>query len=376
MSRQHVYGGISILVGVTIGAGVLAVPYAVSKAGFWTGILDLLIIGIAMLILNLCIGEVTLRTKGNHQLTGYAEKYLGRTGKHLMGASMIFGIYGAIIAYTIGGGQSLAQILGGEAWWWSAVFYTVGAIIIYKGLKALEESEFIMEIIKLFIFIIIVALIFLSGRIDAQNLQTFDALKIFAPYGVIVFAYLGTTAIPEMREEMKGHWKEFKKAIIIGSAIPIIVYLLFALAVVGIAGQKTAEIATLTIGQMLGTTGLILANIFAVLAMFTSFIALGYGLKEMYNYDYKINIKTSWAITCAVPIIILFLGVESFANTLEITGAISGGLAGVLAVLMHSRAKKYGDRKPEYSINVTVIGGILLMAVFIIGAVFTIRGLI
>ena len=376
MPKTQLYSGIATLVGITIGAGVLAVPHAVAKAGFITGIIDVILIGIAMLLLNLCLGEVTLRTKGNHQLTGYAEKYLGKTGKHLMGASMIFGIYGAIIAYTIGGGQSLTQIFGGNAWLWSAIFFSIGAAIVYKGLKTLEESEFSMEIIKLSIFILTVVLIFASGKTTIQNLQEFNSWKIFAPYGIIVFAYLGTTAIPEMREEMKKHWKELKKAIIIGSIIPMIVYLLFAFAVVGIAGQKTAEIATITIGQMLGTTGIVLANIFAVLAMFTSFIALGYGLKEMYNYDYKIPKKTSWALTCIVPIILLFLGIESFANTLEITGATAGGLTGILAVLMHDRSQKYGERKPQYSINITLPGSILLIAMFIIGAFFTIKGLI
>ncbi len=376
MPKTKLYGGISILIGVTIGAGILALPHAVANAGFLTGIIDLAAIGIAMLVLNLCLGEITLRTKGNHQLTGYCEKYLGKTGKHLMGASMVIGIYGAIIAYTIGGGQSIAQIFGGNNWLWSTIFFLIGMAIIYKGLGALEKSEFTMEIIKLATFALIIALIFFSGKINSLNWTRFELNNLFLPYGVILFAYLGTTAIPEMREEMRGNWKQLKIAIIAGSTIPIFVYLLFAIAVVGIGGQKTAEIATITIGQMLGTTGLVLANIFAVLAMFTSFIALGYGLKEMYHYDYKINVNTSFLLTFAIPQLLLLVGMQSFAKTLEITGAISGGLAGVLVVLMHIRAKKFGDRKPEYSINPTLLGSILLMAMFIIGAMFTIRGLI
>lgn len=376
MRKQKVYNGTATLIGVTIGAGVLALPYAVAKAGFLTGIIDLLIIGFAMMIVNLCLGEITLRTKGNHQLTGYSEKYLGKIGKHLMGASMVIGIYGSIIAYVIGGGASLAQIFGGQTLLWSTIFYTIGAAIIYKGISALEESEFSMEVVKLCIFIIIVAMVFLSGKVSTQNLQTFDAWKLLTPYGVVLFAYLGTTAIPEMREEMKGHWKQLRTAIIAGSTIPIIVYLIFALAVVGIGGDKTAEIATITIGQTLGTAGLILANLFAVLAMLTSFIALGYGLQQMYNYDYGVSKKTSWMLTCVVPAILLMLGAQSFSNILEITGAISGGLAGVLVVLMHSRSKNKSDRKPEYSINPTIIGSILLIAMFVIGAIFTIKELL
>ena len=33
------------------------------------------------MVLNLYVGEITLRTKGNHQLPGYAKRYLGKTGR-------------------------------------------------------------------------------------------------------------------------------------------------------------------------------------------------------------------------------------------------------------------------------------------------------
>lgn len=61
---------------MVIGAGILGIPYVVAKAGFLTGLLDLIIIGLAVLVLNLYVGEIMLRTKEDHQLTGYAEKYL------------------------------------------------------------------------------------------------------------------------------------------------------------------------------------------------------------------------------------------------------------------------------------------------------------
>lgn len=372
--QNKLYSGIATLVGVTIGAGVLAVPHAIANAGFLTGIIGLITIGIAMMILNLCLGEVTLRTKGNHQLTGYAAKYLGATGKHLMGGAMIIGIYGALIAYIIGGGASLAQIFGGSQWLWSAIFFLTGIGIIHKGLKSIEESEFSIELAKQITFAIITILVFTSGKISTQNLQEFDALKLFMPYGIILFAYLGTTAIPEMREEMKNKLQKLKPAIIIGSILPIIVYLIFTTAVVGAAGKSTSEIATITIGQTLGTTGTILANLFATFGMMTAFIALGYGLKEMYHYDYKIKEKTSLLLTAIVPVALVFLGIHSFSTTLEITGAISGGATGVLAILMHMRAKKYGERKPEYKINITMLGNILLIIMFIAGAIYTIKG--
>ena len=116
MADKQFIMAIATLVGTIIGAGVLGIPYAISKSGFIPGMIILVILGFAVLILNLCVGEVALRTKGRHQLPGYAEKYLGKWGKHVMSFSIIFAIYGALIAYFIGSGNVLADIFNLGNW--------------------------------------------------------------------------------------------------------------------------------------------------------------------------------------------------------------------------------------------------------------------
>lgn len=373
MARIHFYQAIATLVGITIGAGVLAVPHAVARAGFLTGLFDLIIIGILMIIVNLCLGEITLRTKGIHQLTGYAEKYLGPWGKYLMSASMIFGIYGAMIAYILGAGQSMTQIFGGPPLAWSLFFFIICATVIHKGITAVGSSEFTAETVKLLIFITLILTLVSSGSFTTKNLTGFDYRTAFSPYGIILFAYLATTAIPEMREELKHHEKAMRKAIIIGGIIPIIIYTFFTLAVVGSAGITAAEIATITIGQKLGTMGVILANLLATLAVFTACIGLGYGLKKMYQYDYKIKPLPAWALTCFTPLLFIILGVHSFAKTIEITGAIAGGLAGILIMIMHAYARTRTERKPEYTITLHLSLRILIVLLFVLGALATVK---
>ena len=72
------------LIGTIVGAGILGIPYVIAKAGFLYGFFIILLIGFAFLFLNLSTGEIVLRTKTQHQLTGYAEKYLGQWGKRLI----------------------------------------------------------------------------------------------------------------------------------------------------------------------------------------------------------------------------------------------------------------------------------------------------
>src|SRR3989338_3789267 len=108
--EKRFFGAIATLVGTTIGAGVLGIPFVVAKAGILLGLIDIIIIGAAIMMVNLYLGEVVLRTKGKHQLTGYAQKYLGNKGKSIMALTMVFSIYGALTAYIIGVGEALASV--------------------------------------------------------------------------------------------------------------------------------------------------------------------------------------------------------------------------------------------------------------------------
>src|SRR3989344_2068768 len=110
MKNKHIISGIATLTGTIIGAGVLGMPYVIAKAGFLTGTLALLALGIMAIFMYLYLGEIVLRTKGNHQLTGYAEIYLGKWGKKLMFLAMAVGIYGALAAYLIGSSGTLSRL--------------------------------------------------------------------------------------------------------------------------------------------------------------------------------------------------------------------------------------------------------------------------
>lgn len=356
------------LTGAVIGAGILSIPYVTAMAGFMLGASYIVLIGLAMLCVNLCLGEVTLRTKGDHQLTGYAGIYLGKAGRWLMLFSMVFGIYGALIAYIIGESKVLGQLFGISFFTAGLLFFIVVAALTYFGLEVLEQSELWMESLKLLIFLAIVLIIFSSGKFSAQNLSAVNWDGFFIPYGVVLFAFLGTAAIPEIREELKGRLGIMKRVLGYGTLLVMIVYFLFAFAVVGLNGSFTTEVATMGIGRQLGTAALIIANLFAALAMATAFVCFGYALKDMYKQDFGFSNFKAWLLMVGVPAIVLALGVRSFIKVLALTGAVSGGIAGVLVVLMYWKARKAGKAKPAFTFNLPKPLGVLLIIMFVLGA--------
>ncbi len=381
------FESIAVLIGTIIGAGVLAIPYAMKKAGFITGVINLLILGFATIVINVYLGEIILRTRKKHQLSGYAGKYLGAYGRKIMSLSMVLIIYGALTAYIIGVGRSLLEIFGmqnfqlnlfglavGFDFLFSILFFIFASSIVFFGIKSVGISELLMGSLVVVIMLFISAVSF--GRIQYSNLQIFDISKIILPYGIILFALAGAVAIPEMQECLGKEKKKLKIAIITGSLIPVILYLLFSFSVLGVCGQDTQEIATLCLGQKLGSVMFWVGNLFAILAMATSFFALGLSLKEMYMYDYRMKERKSWFLACSIPLILfvlLYFGIQQdrFFKIIDLAGGIAMTLQGILIVLIFNKAKKLGERKPEYSIKQNKFISTSLILIFLLGMIYT-----
>ena len=367
-------GAISILVGTAVGAGIFGIPYVTAKTGFLVGMLYIFILGFIILLSTLFYGEITLRTKEKHQLPGYAEKYLGIWGKRVCLAAIVLSIYGALIAYTIEVGVFLhalfGNVIGGTPKIYSLVFFALAATCIYFGLKSIASIEKVMVV---FLFIII-ALIFIFGisSVDFNNFSEFDIEYILLPYGVILFALGAGTAIPDARFLLQGKEKKLFKAIQIGVIVPIVIYALFAFLVVGVTGKATTESSIVGLGNSIGGHIMVIGAIFGILAMTTSFLALGNVLRETFQYDFKVKKFLSWILVISIPLIIFLLNIVSFIEAIGFAGGILGGLEGILIILIFYKAKKLGDRKPEFEINLPKWASYILYCVFFGGIVYVI----
>jgi len=367
--RGTTLAAVATLSGTAIGAGFLGIPYVVAKSGFLIGLVHLIVLALIVMLINLYLGEVILRTKETHQLPGYASKYLGKVARMAMIFAMLFGIYAALIAYLIGEGQVLSFIFTSTlnySLWFSLAFFIILAFLVYRGIEALKKGETIGMIVVLSI-VAILAIIFLP-RIKLNNLAyvSNNPIDWFFPYGVILFSFLSFSALPEVKQEIKGNEKVFKKAIIIGALIPLIAYIIFTVAVVGFAGKATPEIATIALGKI--------PSLLAVFTMFTAGFALSSALRDMYKLDLKMKHFYAWLLAIVVPFVIFlalyFLKLATFITVLEWSGVVSGGVTGTLTLLMLMKAKKLGNREPEYKTCINWVIVVLLILLFLVGILY------
>lgn len=328
---------ISVLIGTIIGAGVFGLPYTALKAGFLTTFFYLIILGAITLIIHLFYNEIVLKTQGKHRLVGYAEKYLNKKAKHLTGFSSIIGRFGAILAYIIVGGYFLNSLFNhGSAFFWSLIFFLIGSLFIFLGLKTIAKVELLMI---LFLLIAMGSIfVFAWPKIELTNLISINFSNLFLPYGVVLFSLGGATAIPEMRELLKP--KKLKLAIILGTIIPIFLFIIFIIAVLGASGSQTSSEALKGLQNVLGKPVMIIGLVFGVLALMTSFLTIGLSLKKIFWYDYKLNKHFSWVLVCFIPLFFYLIGFRDFIAVIGIIGTVMGGISGTIICLIYGKLKK------------------------------------
>lgn len=365
---KKLFVGVATLTGSVIGAGFLGIPYVVAKSGFLIGLGWMVAICLILMLINLTAAEISLSTKAMHQLPGYASKYLGKKTKIFVFLAVVFGFYSALIAYLIGEGESLSFIFTSTtnySLWAGIGFWFLVAIITFGGIRKFKKIE---PLAVLAIFLVTLILGILSwNKINFSNLTYLNHNFLFMPFGVVLFAFLGIFAIPEMRRILLKNEKLMKKAIIIGSIIPLLVYVLFTIIVLGLYGQNVSEIATISFGKTVTLLGMF--------TMFTAFLALSLALQDTYRFDFKLSQKKAWMLTAFLPLIFFFAikiwNLADFVKILSLGGAISGGLISIAILLVHEHLRdKKLERKPEFRIRLPLMLKILFIILFLVGILY------
>lgn len=359
---------ISTLTGTVIGAGFLGIPYVVAKSGFFIGLGWMFLISMMMLLINLNIGEICLSTKTVHQIPGYASKYLGKKTKIFIFLAAIFGLYAALIAYLLGEGESLSFIFTSStryALLAGIIFWFLVAIITFGGIRRFKRVE-PLAVLAVFLVTLLLGIINWN-KINFSNLTYTNPSFLFLPFGVVLFAFLGISAIPEMRRVLIKNEKLMKKAIIIGSLVPLIVYILFTIIVLGLFGQNVEEIATISFGKTVTLLGMF--------TMFTAFLALNLALQDTYRFDFSLSQKKAWLLATFLPLffflIIKIFNLADFVKILSLGGAISGGLLSISILLIHEHLRdKKLERRPEFRISLPVMLKILFVILFVVGILY------
>ncbi|WP_413283125.1 aromatic amino acid transporter [Vibrio sp. MA40-2] len=293
MTKSKILGSTLIIAGTTIGAGMLALPLASSGIGFVASLSIMLVLWLLMTYTALLMLELHQHAPSNATLHTLAEQFLGGKGKWVASIAMLFLFYALCSAYIAGGGAQFAgrltQLTGIEVGGSMAtiIFTAIVAFIVTVGTRTVDHINRVLFSMKLVAMVVV--LFFLAPNVTQSYLLNMPLQQglIVASIPVIFTSFGFHGSIPAIVNYLDGDTKALKKAVVIGSAIPLVVYLFWQVVTLGVISQQelieskglTALISALATKIHFSQLEQII-GIFADLALLTSFLGVSLGLFE------------------------------------------------------------------------------------------------
>lgn len=302
MRRGSVFGGAFLLAGSCIGAGMLALPVITGLAGFMPSLLMLIFAWLFMLVGGWYLLEVNLTLGYQYSLISLTELTLGKKCRWIVWVLFCFLFYCLNIAYVSASGQiisSFFQQLGIAVSYDIAaiIFALVFGIIVFIGTKAVD---FCNRILMVGLIISYVILVFLGARYMDKHLLMVSNFNYALPaIPILVISFGFQNMIPSLAHYLAGDKKRLKQTILLGSFIPLCVYVIWELILLGIiplAGREQlihavdqGKAVSSVLQEIIGVSFLTqITQVFALFAIVTSYIAQALSLVDFLSDGLRI----------------------------------------------------------------------------------------
>ena len=362
---------IAILTGTVLGAGIFTVPYVIQKAGVLSLFIYFPILFTIQLVLHLIYAEIVLASGKIHRMVGYVGVYYNGFLKKVAFLISLLGKHGTLVAYIILGGMFFYQLLsprwGGSLSFYTTLLFLIEIFIVLFGLKMIAKAEIFLTTL------LVLAIASLSWRgmlyWDASNYDLLNWNNLLMPYGAIFFAIGGQAAIPEICRVLKNEKRKIRSAIIWGTVLPVFLIAFFAFLMVGVTGSNTTPDVLSGLSGRLDSRIMVSTLLFGLLAVSTSYIVISQSLREVYWWDMGINKYLSWFLATTIPFVIYLIGVRNITEVISVTGAITGGLYGIILISVYLKVQAKKRRKIAFKGHLSKGLAMFLSGAFIAGVI-------
>lgn len=394
MSLSRYIGGILLVSGTTIGAGMLALPVATGFAGFLPSAALLILYWAFMVYTAFLTLEVNLwMTSRRANMITMAKTTLGPWGRLVSWLLYLFLLYALTTAYLAGCGpivvdviQSLTGVLLPK-WVGMAPLLLVFGFFIYQGVRSVDYLNRLLMICLSLAYLAMVYLAF--PHVDASLLLRSDWKAVLIGSSIAATSFGFHIIIPSLTQYLDRDVDKLKRIIFIGSAIPLVVYLIWELIVLGIVplntlaegyrlGSNGAHLLTETLGQ--GPLSLT-ARFFSFFAIVTSFLGVSLSLADFLADGFRIEKSPvgKWIIcflTFGPPLLFVIADPRAFLSALEYAGAFGVVLLlGLMPALMVWRGRKTFQGVSLYTTPGGNLGlfAAMILAILLIGVELLIK---
>ncbi|MEC4113015.1 aromatic amino acid transport family protein [Myroides pelagicus] len=361
--NSKLLGSILIIAGSSIGAGMLAMPISTAGIGFIISTLLLILLWFITYYTAILMVKVYQYNPASDGFDSLTRKYTNFFVNRIAGLSLMFLIYALTAAYMTGGGTilktSIDSLFKTELDRHLAIilFAVLFGGIVVIGTKSIDFITKGLFSIKLVFLALLIFLMFPLVQSDnLLNLPLHQGLLLTAiPPIFTSFGFHGS--IPTIVNYLGGDKKLLNKVFLYGSLLPLVIYLVWQLVVLGSLDQ-TSFMEILKEEEQLN--GLILSirqiaesayietlfSLFAAAALGTSFLGVSVGLFDYYKdllKGKKKNLLTPLAggLTFLPPLGFALFYPQGFIKALGFAAIAGVILALIIPTVLYIKAMQY-----------------------------------
>ncbi|MBF0784871.1 tyrosine transporter [Muribacter muris] len=296
--KNKILGSALMIAGTTIGAGMLAMP--LTSAGMGFGMTLVLLVGLWLLLTYTGLLFMEVYQTARQQDVGVAslaEQYFGIVGRVLATFSLLVLLYALLSAYITGGGSLLSgllpQIIDEQTTLKVGIllFTLILGTFVVVGIKSVDGLTRLLFIGKIVAFVFVLLMMLPKAELENLTAVPLDNLLVISAVPIFFTSYGFHVIMGSINSYLDADIKKIRLAILVGTLIPLVAYVLWQLATHGVLTQS--EFVALlsqdpTLNGLVKATSHItgstilgeMVRIFSALALITSFLGVAMGIFE------------------------------------------------------------------------------------------------
>lgn len=372
-ARLTTFEAICMIVGNSIGTGIIAVPYLATKNRMLDVVWMVALAYAVNVILHLIIAELSYNNGGVQLVKSFEGELFHGAAKKVF-SWVAFVVYGLAIMIGVsgninGGAQIFTNWFGMPMWTAQLVYYAIAGCVVFMGMKAVGIAQKYAVVLLIGIVAAMTAGA-LIHPVNAPHSSEFHWNNLLALYSMVVFATSANQAVIQVVKGLEGNPHRIRKSILIGFGLSSVLVLIVTMTVLlGTKGEINKELAYMQLGESIGRWAVVLAGIFSLFALLTTFWSNTLALRDVVHEQIHTENRISWLIATVPCILFAIFGVNSF---IILTRIMSGVviLVSIMLVLTYGKSRRKAGASPICG----VIGTVPFQALMVISTILSAAG--
>lgn len=377
---NRLIGGIFLVAGTTIGAGMLAIPVVTSFGGFFPSFALLFLCWVFFFFTAWILLDVNLACPGDENLISMVGRWLGPLGKAICWVAYLLLLYSLTAAYIAGSSPLFLSAIHYATGWdlpsWAGPFplLILFGVFVYLGTRSVDRVNRLLMAAMILFYVILIS--FLPARINPAFLTHADFSAMWIALPVLFTSYGFHIIIPTLSSYLQHDKKKLRLTIFIGSLSAFLFYLVWEFLILSTvpldglaAAWKQGETGTFALRAIIFNPWIgIASNFFTFFAIITSFLGVSLSLSDFLADGLRMK-RYPWGrefaclLTFFPPILFVYTYPHGFILALQYAGVFVAIVLCILPALMAWKLPLYRSSFRRFLLIFVIL--VSLFAIFL-----------